>query len=116
MIEKTTFTFRAEKGKKLPWDAVTKYGQTVKVIYGPGIDRRKVMTAAWRWSKKTDVRRLKPIVDAQSFIIFECCPHDEKTRKDPRPEADPYDKLTEQERKDLAAKRKEIRLKRNSHD
>lgn len=72
-LEKTTFTFRAELGRSLPWDALTQIGQTVKVIFTPQKGFSSVRNSAWHWTRRCGDRRLKLILRAQTFAIFELC-------------------------------------------
>lgn len=82
MIQKTTFTFRAEPGYRIPWDAMTQYGQTAKVILSPRRSFERVQASAWSWGRKDPSRGLKLILRAQTFVIFELVPREEKTETD----------------------------------
>lgn len=75
MIQKPTFTLKALPESRIQWDAVTKYGQTVKVIMADGRTSQHVLTSAQLWNKKMHPKiRLECRVKAQTFLIFEAVP------------------------------------------
>lgn len=78
MVERTTFTFVAKPKRKLPWDAVSEPGQTVKVIL-EGQKRGAVLNSAYRWNMKMrDKLELRCKLKAQSFVILEAFRPDPK--------------------------------------
>lgn len=78
MIKPCTFNFRAQlhpdtgKLRKLPWDALTEPGQTVKVIYEDPCLEKNVHTSSYYWNSKMFPRlKVKRKIRATTFAIYE---------------------------------------------
>jgi len=74
-VLKPTFTFTSIFKQRMQWDAVSQYGQTIKVILGEGQTAARVINSSKLWNKKMSPRiRLKLVLRAQTFLLFEACP------------------------------------------
>jgi hypothetical protein len=71
MIQPTTFIFKAEKGRMLPWECMTHYGQRAKVILSDTKGFKQVQRSAYAFGRKHGNRRLQLILRCQTFVIYE---------------------------------------------